>query len=192
MPSSGVIGRSGDPAPPAIPPAAGATAPAATTGLIVDDGVSDLRPEQLHRTDFVSQAGAAARQGAGSAAGPVADRVEPQVNDLVARCAGKAAAQLEARARSLGTLMAGQLRRRTRRAPTRHARRRFRACSGRRASHGRTAGCCPRGADASGPCARGVDGTVGLMCERRTGAMTPSRRRLNMTGGARLSAREGQ
>lgn len=86
---SGAVRRAGDPAP-----------PAATTGLIVDDGVTDLRPEQLHRTDFVSQAQAAARQGAGSAAGPIADRVEPQVNEMVARYAGQSAAQLEATVRA--------------------------------------------------------------------------------------------
>ena len=84
-------------------PAAGATGaavPATTTGLIVDDAVADLRPEQMHRADFLVQARTAALEGAHTGAGPLAASADTEVEGTAARYGAQPAAQMEATVRA--------------------------------------------------------------------------------------------
>ncbi len=87
---------------PATPAAgkAGAAVPATTTGLIVDDAVADLRPEQMHRADFLVQARTAALEGAHTGAGPLAASADTEVEGTAARYGAQPAAQMEATVRA--------------------------------------------------------------------------------------------
>ena len=80
------------------PPAAGSAAPA-PEGLIVEDDVTGLRPEQLTRSAFLAQARSAAAQGVSEGAGPLASRGETELQSTSARYSGQSAAQLEATVR---------------------------------------------------------------------------------------------
>ncbi len=94
----------GEPAGATAPPAAGqpgaaTPAAAAPSGLIVEDDVTGLRPEQLTRSAFLAQARAAAGQGVREGAGPLASRAEAELASTAARYQGQSAAQLEATVR---------------------------------------------------------------------------------------------
>ncbi len=80
-------------APPA-PPAAAPADPAAA-GIVVEETVADLRPEQMHRGEFVRQARVAAQEGAAAALGPLAEQSEAEVEATASRYAGQQAAQLK-------------------------------------------------------------------------------------------------
>ena len=97
--SPATVQRQGE-TPPAggAPPAAGTAAPAAA-GLIVEDDVTGLRPEQLTRSAFLVQARSAATQGVSEGAGPLASRGEADLQSTAARYSGQSAAQLEAAVR---------------------------------------------------------------------------------------------
>jgi hypothetical protein len=66
---------------------------------VVDETVADLRPEQMHRGEFVRQARVAAQEGAAAALGPLAEQSGAEVEATATRYAGQPAAQLEAAVR---------------------------------------------------------------------------------------------
>jgi hypothetical protein len=97
------LARQQAPDPPAggaAPAPAGDAPKAGAAGLIVEDDVADLRPEQMRRGDFMNQARGAAIQGARAGAGPAADRAEGQTADALAPYGGLGAAELERRVRA--------------------------------------------------------------------------------------------
>jgi hypothetical protein len=85
---------------PAPAPAPAAGADPASAGLIVEDSVTDLRPEQMRRGEFVRHAQAAAQEGTRAGLGPLAAQGEAELRATTARYAGQPAAQLEATARA--------------------------------------------------------------------------------------------
>ena len=86
-PSAAVVQRDADPAAPA-------------SGLIVEDDVTDLRPEQLRRTAFLAQANSAATDATNAALGPLADRGAAELQGTAARYSGQSAAVLESSVRA--------------------------------------------------------------------------------------------
>jgi hypothetical protein len=98
-PNVATLQRQGTPPGPAAP-AAPTNDTAASTGLIVEDDVTDLRPVQMHRSDFVAQARAAATQGVAAGAGPLAGRGDPQLQTAFGRYQGQSAAGLQATIRA--------------------------------------------------------------------------------------------
>lgn len=69
------------------------------TAVIIEDDVADPRPEQLRRSDFVTQARTAATQGVAAGAGPLAGRGDPELRTTFSRYQGQSAAGLEATVR---------------------------------------------------------------------------------------------